>query len=101
MATSKLQASLNNIHSQLKLENMSSLAKDTKIKGLEDLVIKLGLDPKDIKAADEIIKSKNVDIQALRKQLNLPTTEHPQAQEVNQLEKEKENMLWMIVEQNI
>jgi len=34
---------------------MSSLAKDTKIKGLEDLVIKLGLNPKDIKENEEII----------------------------------------------
>lgn len=31
METSKLQTSLNNIHSQLKMEKMSSLAKDTKL----------------------------------------------------------------------
>jgi len=49
MATSKLQASLNNIHSQLKIENTSSLAKDTKIEGLEDLVLNLGLNHKDVK----------------------------------------------------
>jgi len=66
MEPSKLQASLNNIHSQL-LERISSSARDTKIKGLEDLVIKLGLDPKYIKEIEEIIKSINVDIQALRK----------------------------------
>lgn len=48
-----------------------------------------------------MIKNKNVDIQALRKQLKLPTTEHPQAKEVGQLEKEKENMFKLIVEQNV
>jgi len=101
MTTSKLQAYLNNNHSQLKLEKISSLGKDTKIKELEDLVIKLGLDTKDIKVAEEIIKIKNVDSQALRKQLQFPTTEHPQAQEVSQLEKEKEKMLQMVIRQNI
>jgi len=37
------------------------------LKGLADLVMKLGLDPKDIKGRMEIIKNINVDIQALRK----------------------------------
>lgn len=54
MATTKLQASLNNIHSELKIERMSSLAKDTRIKAFEALVIKLGYDPSDIKAVEEI-----------------------------------------------
>lgn len=42
---------------------MSSFAKDTRIKALEDLVIKLGYDPSDIKVAKEMIKNKNFDIQ--------------------------------------
>ena len=78
MATSKLQAAMNNMHSQLNIERMSSLAKDTRIKTLEDLIIKLGQDPRDVSAVEEIIKNKNVDIQALKKQLKLPNIEHPQ-----------------------
>jgi len=77
MTTSKLQTSLNNIHSQLKIERMSSLAKDTRTKYLEDLVIRLGYDPSNIKEAKKIIKNKDAYIQALRKQLKLPTTNHP------------------------
>lgn len=50
MENSKLQASLNSIHSELKLEKMSSLYNNTRIKGIEDLVLKLELDPRDIKA---------------------------------------------------
>lgn len=65
MVASKLQASFNNIHFQLKLENMSSLEKDTRIKGLEYLVLKLGLYPNDIDAAKEIIRNGYLDIQAL------------------------------------
>lgn len=45
MVASKLKTSLNNMHSQLNIERMSSLVKDTRIEALEDLIIKLGYDP--------------------------------------------------------
>jgi len=45
---------------------MSYLDKDTRIKTLEDLIIKLGYDPNDVKATKDIIKKKNANIQALR-----------------------------------
>lgn len=77
------------MNSQLKIERMYSLAKDTRIKTLEDLVIKLWYDHSNVKAAIEIIKRKNADIQALKKQLKLPTIEHPQAKKVTNLEMEK------------
>ena len=48
----QLQNSLNNISAQFQLEKTSSHAKDTRIKSLEDLVIELGHDPKDIKATE-------------------------------------------------
>jgi len=56
---------------------MSSLVKYTRIKGLEDLVIKLGLYPNDANVVVEIIKSKNAYIQELRRQLKLPKKKHP------------------------
>ena len=67
MTASKLQVSLNNIQSQLKLKKISSLAKDNKIKSLEELVLKIGYDPKNVKAAEELLKNNNVDITSLRK----------------------------------
>lgn len=66
----KLQVSLNNIQSQLKLEKFSYLAKDTKIKSLEYLMIKLGYDPSDVKVVEEMIKRIFFDILALRIHLN-------------------------------
>lgn len=63
---SKLRTSLANVQVQLKLDKNSSLDKDTIIKTLEDLVIKLGYDPNDVKVMEEIIKKKNADIVALR-----------------------------------
>jgi hypothetical protein len=67
MTSSKLQVSINNIQSQLKLYKISSLAKDNKIKSLEELVLKIGYDPTNVKEVEELIKKKNVDIASLRK----------------------------------
>jgi hypothetical protein len=38
------------------------LAKDNKIKSLEELVLKIGYDPTNVKATKELLKKKNVDI---------------------------------------
>jgi len=64
--------SLNNIQSQLKLEKNSSLAKDNKIKSLEELVLKIGYDPTNVKEIEELLINKNVDISSLIKKMNLP-----------------------------
>ena len=72
---SRLQVSLNNVQTQLKLEKISSFAKDNRIKMLEELVLKIRYDPSNVKAVEEILKKKNVDISYLRKQLKLPPME--------------------------
>jgi hypothetical protein len=74
-SVSKLQVSLNNVQTQLKLEKISSFAKDNRIKTLEELVLKIGYNPSNVKAAEEMIKNKNDDITSLRKQLKLQPTE--------------------------
>jgi len=71
MEASRLQASGNNIQSQLKLEKISFLAKRTKIKSLDVLVIKLGYDLSNVKSTQDIIKRENVDISILKKQLQI------------------------------
>jgi len=79
LTASKLQVSMNNIQSQLKLEKISSLTKDNKIKSLEQLVLKIGYDPTNIKETVELLKKKNADITSLRKQLKLLATKDSQA----------------------
>jgi hypothetical protein len=69
-SAAKLQVSLSNVQTQLKLEKISSFAKDNRIKTLEELVLEIGYDPSNVKAVEEMLKKKNVDI--LRKQLKLP-----------------------------
>jgi hypothetical protein len=53
-----------------------------------------------IKAAEEMIKKKNADIAALRKQLKLPPTEDPQTKEIAEREGEKDEMLRLLMEQS-
>jgi hypothetical protein len=72
---SKLQVSLSNVQTQLKLKNISSFAKDKRIKTLEELVLKIGYDPSNVKAVEEMLKKKNVDMSSLRKQIKLPPME--------------------------
>jgi hypothetical protein len=98
--TSRLQVSLNNVQTQLKLEKISSFAKDNRIKTLEELVLKIGYDPSNVKAVEEMIKKKNADIASLRKQLKLPPTVDSQAKEIVETEGEKDEMLKLIMEQN-
>jgi hypothetical protein len=99
-SASKFRVALSNAQTQLKLEKISSFAKDNRIKTLEELVLKIGYDPANVKAAEEMIKKKNVDIASLRKQLNLPPTEDPQAKEIAEKEGEKDEMLKLLLEQN-
>jgi hypothetical protein len=99
-SASKFRVALNNAQTQLKLEKISSFAKDNRIKTLEELVLKIGYDPANVKAAEEMIKKKNADITSLRKQLKLPPTEDPQAKEIAEKEGEKDEMLKLLMEQN-
>jgi hypothetical protein len=71
----KFQVSLSNAQTQLKMEKISSFAKDNRIKTLEELVLKIGYDPANVKAAEEMIKNKNADIVSLRKQMKILPTE--------------------------
>jgi len=54
------------------------LAKDNRIKSLEEIIIELGHDPKDAKGIKALIKKKEDDIASLKKKLKLPITMHPQ-----------------------
>ena len=97
----KMQVALSNAQSQLKMEKISSLSKDTKIKYLEDLIIKIGYDPSDTKVAEEVIKNKELDIAALKKLLKLPATHDPLTKEIEETKSIKADMMKLIVEQSI
>jgi len=52
MTAAKLQVSLNNVQSQIKMEKISSLSNDNNIKSLEELVMKIQYDPSNVKATE-------------------------------------------------
>ena len=86
----RLQNSLNNTASQLELERASSQAKDNRIRSLEDIIIEMGHDPKNIKGIQEILKLRDADMAALRRKIKLPATIHPQTDEVAQQRHDQE-----------
>jgi len=95
----QLQNSLKNTYTQLELESVSSLAKDNRIKSLEEIIIELGHNPKDPKAIKALVKEKEGNIAALRKQLKLPVTMHPQATKMVK-EKEEEDLMELLIKMN-
>ena len=80
------------------MDKASLYAKDLRIKALEELVLQVGYDPTNIKAAELLDKKKNEDIAALRKQLKLPQSEHPQKKKIIQEQSEKYDMMNLILQ---
>jgi len=80
-------------------EKASSLAKDNRIKSLEEIIMELGHDPKDAKGIKALIKKKEEDIAALRKQLKLPPSRHPQTTEITE-QKSEEDMMDLLMKLN-
>ena len=51
------------------------MAKDSRIKDLEDFIVKIGYDPTNVQAVEEILKKNNADITVLTKQLKISAIE--------------------------
>ena len=83
------------------MENISSLGKDTRIKTLEDVVVKIGYDPANIEAVEEILKKKNADIETLRKKLKISATKDPLAKGIEENETQKTEMMKLIMEKTM
>jgi len=90
---------LHNTSAKLELENSSSLAKDNRIKSLEEIIIELGHDPMDPKGIQALIKKKEEDITALKKKLKLLITMHPQTTKFAQ-QKEEEDVMVLLMRMN-
>ena len=95
----ELKESLKNTNTQLDVERMSSLAKDNRIKSLEDIIIDLGHDPSDPKGVKALMKKKDDDLNALKKRLKLQPTKHPQTAEL-QKQKQVDDQLDLIMQQD-
>ena len=92
MNSIRLEKTLINLQTQMKLDKASLYANNLKIKALEDLVIEVGADPANMEVAKALIKQKNEDIATLRKQLKLPQSENPQEKEIPQQKTENDEL---------
>lgn len=92
----RLQNSLNNTTAQLELEKASSQAKDNRIRSLEDIIIELEHDPKDPKAVQALLKTRDAYIAALRKMIKVPATLHPQTEEIAQQRKDQDTTTLLV-----
>ena len=64
------------------------------------MVIKIGYNSNDIKAAEKLIKKKNEDIVALKKKLKLPPSKHTQTKEFLESQTQKYEMMDLILQLN-
>ena len=62
ISLSNSKVALSNMQSQLKIEELSCLAKYNRINTLEELVVKVGYDPHNCKGGKKIIKKKNANM---------------------------------------
>lgn len=99
MLAHQLKEALKNTNRQLDFERLSSSAKDNRIKTLEDIIIDLGHDPKDPKGVRALMKKKEDDIAALRRQAKLSPTIHPQTTELAQ-EKQVDDAMELLLVMN-
>ena len=74
------------------------MAKDSRIKYLEELIVKMGHDPTNVQVVEDVLKKKNVDIATLRKQLKMPATKDPLAKGIEEDESLKAELLKLVVE---
>ena len=58
----------------------------------------IGYDPLDIKVVEEVIKKKEVDIAALKRQLKMPATHDPLTKEIEETKNLNADMMKLIVE---
>ena len=63
-------------------------------------MIELGHNPKDIKATEQLIKKKNDDIVALKRQLKIPQLHHPQTLEVLENQTRHEESMDLVLKLN-
>lgn len=60
-------------------------------------MIKVGYDPKDVKATELLLNKKDADIAALKKQMKFPSTEDSLTKGMAETEQKKEDMLKLII----
>lgn len=80
----------NKIENQWKQEKVVKRKKQIRINELEQWIIVLGLDPNDANFLQALIKSKNIEIQVLKKKLKMLYFDHVQALKLQEMQREND-----------
>lgn len=96
----KLENMVSNVTNQLKQEKIATRIMYMKIDELEQLIIKLGENPKEATSIQDLIKSRDIEIQVLRRKLKMHNIEHLQTPKLEEVQKENEKLLFVIIEMN-
>lgn len=100
--TVKVENMLHKVIKQLKLEKANSIAINSQVDELKKIIVKIGVNRDDQLAIQKLFQSAKPKIGILRKKLNHPTSEHPIATGIAEVENEKEkileDVLWKIEE---
>ena len=65
---------------------------------MKKITVKIGVDPNDRSTVHKLLQSVELEINVLKKNLKLPTGEHPMAVEVTKVENEKESILQQLLQ---
>jgi hypothetical protein len=69
-----------------------------RVEELEQWVIDLGENPQDAASIEALMKTKDIEIQALKKNLKIPRIDHVQTPELQVMQQEKDQLLRKIVQ---
>jgi hypothetical protein len=72
----KLQAQNEKLITQLKNEKLGNRTKKIRVEELEQWVMDMGANPQDVAFVHSLVKTKDIDIQELKKRLNIHGIEH-------------------------
>jgi hypothetical protein len=94
----KLHNMSNKIKEQLRLEKLLTRTKQMRIEELENMMLKLRDDSKDIEPMQDLINTKNTEILTLKQQLNLTNVDHVQTPELKAVQQEKDQLVNQIIQ---
>lgn len=87
----KLENKIDRLEKQLKKEKAMSKASQTQVKEYENELIGVGVQPKEKQSVKKLLDEKEKVIKSLKKQLKIPNIDHPQTEELVELQKERDD----------
>ena len=89
--TNKMENKVERLEKKLKKEKAMRRAWQTQVKSYENKLIVAGIQPKEKQSIKKLLDEKEKVIKSLKKQLKILVTDHPQIEELVELQKERDD----------